>query len=282
MRSLFSALLLFLPASLVADPVAFLDQHCVECHDAEVKKGGLDLTALETQFADAKTFATWVKVHDAIARGEMPPKKKARPDAGAAAEVVRWLDQELTIADEARLAERGRIRLRRMTRSEFQNTLQDLLALPRLDLLAMLPSDGRIGGYEKIAGALDAAIAKQSQPPRVFQRRIYPAGLFKFGGNLVQGQFVLLKDKQPDPALPVRGGFEDKTGHVGDAGPDLEERKTQLAALVAAKSESAVGLLNPNLAGYEAAMNVSPIYPGLYRMKLSLWGFHWNQGKPEP
>ena len=281
MRSFFSALLLFLPASLVADPVAFLDQHCVECHDAEVKKGGLDLTALETQFADAKTFATWVKVHDAIARGEMPPKKKARPDAGAAAEVVRWLDQELTIADEARLAERGRIRLRRMTRSEFQNTLQDLLALPRLDLLAMLPADGRIGGYEKIAGALDispahleayeaavekaldAAIAKQSQPPRVFQRRIYPAGLFKFGGNLVQGQFVLLKDKQPDPALPVRGGFEDKTGHVGDAGPDLEERKTQLAALVAAKSESAVGLLNPNLAGYEAAMNVSPIYPGL-------------------
>jgi len=29
-------------------------------------------------------------------------------------------------------------------------------------------------------------------------------------------------------------------------------------------------------------MNVSPIYAGLYRMKLSLWGFQWNAGKPEP
>jgi hypothetical protein len=48
------------------------------------------------------------------------------------------------------------------------------------------------------------------------------------------------------------------------------------------KSQSAVGLLNPNLAGYEAAMNVSPNYAGMYRMKLSLWGFHWNAGKPEP
>lgn len=300
MRAITIVLLILNSVASAADPIAFLDQHCIECHDADVKKGGLDLTALETEFADGESFATWVKVHDAISKGEMPPKKKARPDAGAAAEVVRWLDQELTTADEARLAAHGRIRLRRMTRTEFQNTLQDLLALPRLDILAMLPSDGRVGGYEKIAGALDispahleayetavekaldAAIAKQSQPPRVFQRRIYPAGLFKFGGNLVQGQFVLLKDKQPDPALPVRGGFEDKTGHVGDAGPDLEERKKQLEAVVSAKSESAVGLLNPNLAGYEAAMNVSPIYPGLYRMKLSLWGFHWNEGKPEP
>jgi hypothetical protein len=157
-----------------------------------------------------------------------------------------------------------------------------------------------VAGYDKIAGALDispahlaayeeavekaldAAIATRSTPPRVYKKRIYPAGLFKFGGNLVQGQFVLLKDKQPDPALPVRGGFEDKQGYVGDVGPDLEERKKQHEAVKAAKSESAVGLLNPNLAGYEAAMNVSPIYAGMYRMKLSLWGFQWNAGKPEP
>jgi len=163
-----------------------------------------------------------------------------------------------------------------------------------------LPADGRVAGYDKIAGALDispahlaayeeavekaldAAIATSSAPPRVYKKRIYPAGLFKFGGNLLQGQFVLLKDKQPDPALPVRGGFEDKQGYVGDVGPDLEERKKQHEAVKAAKSESAVGLLNPNLAGYEAAMNVSPIYAGMYRMKLSLWGFQWNAGKPEP
>lgn len=300
MRSLASALLLLIPAALVGDPGAFLDHHCVECHDASLKEGGLDLTALQTDFAKGASFATWVKVHDAIAEGGMPPKKKPRPPADEIAAVTAWLDQQLDAADKARLAERGRIRLRRMTRSEFENTLQDLLALPRLSIRGMLPADGRVAGYEKIADgldlspahleayteavnrALDAAIATRSSPPPVFKRRIYPAGLFKFDFNLRLGQFVLLRDKKNDPALPVRGGFEDKQGHVGDQGPDLEERRKQLDALQAAKTESAVGLLNPNLAGYEAALNVSPIFAGQYRMKLSLWGFHWNQGKPEP
>jgi hypothetical protein len=191
MRSTALAFLLLLsPALHAADPIAFLDQHCVECHDADLKKGGLDLTALETDFADGRSFATWVKVHDAVAKGEMPPKKKPRPPADEIATVTTWLDQQLTSADEARLAEHGRIRLRRMTRSEFENTLEDLLALPRLDIVGMLPADGRVAGYEKIAEgldlspahleayeeavnrALDAAIATRSTPPPVFKRRI--------------------------------------------------------------------------------------------------------------
>lgn len=280
---------------LAAPPTAFLEQHCYDCHDAETKKGDLDLTALTM---DAQHVDLLIKVHDAVERGEMPPRKKKQPAEAEKAAFVKEL--EATLMAMTAPAPGGRIRLRRMTRVEFQNTLQDLLALLRLDVIGLLPADGRVAGYDKIAGALDispahlaayeeavekaldAAISTSSKPPRVFKKRIYPAGLFKFGANLVQGQFVLLKDKQPDPALPVRGGFEDKRGHVGDAGPDMEERKKLLEAVKAAKSESAVGLLNPNLAGYEAAMNVSPIYAGLYRMKLSLWGFQWNAGKPEP
>jgi hypothetical protein len=284
----------FLSTSLfAAPPTAFLEQHCYDCHDAETKKGDLDLTALTI---DAQHLDLLIKVHDAVERGEMPPKKKKQPAEAEKAAFVQELNAKLMAMTAP--APGGRIRLRRMTRVEFQNTLQDLLALPRLDVVGLLPADGRVAGYDKIAGALDispahlaayeeavekaldAAIATSSAPPRVYKKRIYPAGLFKFGGNLLQGQFVLLKDKQPDPALPVRGGFEDKKGHVGDAGPDLEERRKLLEAVK--KSESAVGLLNPNLAGYEAAMNVSPIYAGMYRMKLSLWGFHWNEGKPEP
>lgn len=280
---------------LAAPPTAFLEQHCYDCHDAETKKGDLDLTTLTI---DAPHVDLLIKVHDAVERGEMPPKKKKQPAEAEKAAFVHELNAKLMAMTAP--ATGGRIRLRRMTRVEFQNTLQDLLALPRLDVIGLLPADGRVAGYDKIAGALDispahlaayeeaaekaldAAIATRSTPPRVFKKRIYPAGLFKFGGNLVQGQFVLLKDKQPDPALPVRGGFEDKQGYVGDEGPDLDERKKLLEAVKSSKSESAVGLLNPNLAGYEAAMNVSPIYAGMYRMKLSLWGFQWNAGKPEP
>jgi hypothetical protein len=144
-------------------------------------------------------------------------------------------------------------------------------------------SPGHLAAYqEAVEKALDVAIATQSTAPRVYNKRIYPAGLFKFGGNLAHGQFVLLKDKQPDPALPVRGGFEDKSGHVGFAGPDLSERSQLVKSPAVAQSRSAVGLLNPNLAGYEAAMNVSPIYAGNYRLRLSIWGFRWANGRPNP
>lgn len=278
----------------------FVVRHCTECHDASTRSGGLDLTAIGDDLADAKTFARWVKVHDRVRRGDMPPTDAVRPPAGETQRFVAAIDAALLRADEMRIAATGRVRLRRLTRREFENTLVDLLALPRLDVTGLLPADGRVAGYDKVAAgldvspahleayaqaieqALDMAIATRSSPPSVFTRRIYPASLFKFEMNLVEGQYVLLADKRPDPALPVRGGFEDRQGHVGAEGPDLEERHGLVRALKSADSTSAVGLLNPNLAGYEAALNVAPIHAGSYRLRISLWGFRWNAGRPEP
>src|SRR2546423_713659 len=42
-------------------PMAFFDEHCTDCHDADTHKGNLDLTALEPEFTNAETFARWVK-----------------------------------------------------------------------------------------------------------------------------------------------------------------------------------------------------------------------------
>ena len=295
MRFLLS-IILPLAAVVAEEPRVFLEKHCYECHDKETKKGGLDLESLGSE---KQQLDHWIKVHDAVAEGEMPPaKKKVRPSAAESAAFVAKLDIRLSAASKE--ASPTRISLRRLTRGEFENSLKDLLALPRLDIQSLLPADGRVAGYDKIGSgldlspghlaayqeaiekALDLAIATQSTAPRVYQKRIYPAGLFKFGGNLAHGQFVLLKDKQPDPALPVRGGFEDKKGHVGFEGPDLKDRGALVKSPAVAKSQSAVGLLNPNLAGYEAAMNVAPIFAGNYRLRLSVWGFRWANGRPNP
>jgi mono/diheme cytochrome c family protein len=296
MRTLLRTYALLLAAALAAEPRAFLERHCFECHDAETKKGGLDLTKLSY---DAAKPEKWVLLHDAVAAGEMPPaKRKSQPTSAERAAFVAELGGRLTT--DIATAHPHRIGLRRLTRLEFENSLKDLLALPRLDITALLPADGRVSGYDKIGTgldlspghlaayqeavekALDVAISTQSTPPRAYKKRVYPAGLFKFGGNLAHGQFVLLKDKQNDPALPVRGGFEEKQGHVGHEGPDLKERGQLVKSPAVAQSQSAVGLLNPNLAGYEAAMNVSPIYAGNYRLRLSIWGFRWANGRPNP
>ena len=59
----------------------FIGKYCADCHDDQTLKAGLDLTHLEFKPNDDANFATWVKVHDRVNAGEMPPKKKPRPEA---------------------------------------------------------------------------------------------------------------------------------------------------------------------------------------------------------
>ncbi|MFM1997039.1 MAG: hypothetical protein RLZZ111_1426 [Planctomycetota bacterium] len=302
-RALVLCLLLHAPAARADEQrAAFFARHCQACHSGPHAEAGLDITALPRDFSDPGALRTFVRIRDRIARGEMPPAGEDRPAATEVAAITTRLDAALHDADARRIARTGRARMRRLTRTEFENTLQDLLALPRLEIQEMLPGDGRVAGYDKIAEALDispahlkayreaveqaldAAIATRSAPPPVFRRRIHPAGLFKFGGSLVEGNFVLLKDGQADPALPVRGGFADVEWHIDAAGSDadLPERRRIFQEQKIKESKSSVGLLVPNFPGYEAAMNVAPIYPGTYRIAASIWGFRWEKGQVTP
>ena len=81
-RFLVSLILASTACAAPLPPVApFLEQYCTECHDGDVKKGGLDLTALSFKPEDRRNFDRWVKVYDRVSKGEMPPAKKARPEA---------------------------------------------------------------------------------------------------------------------------------------------------------------------------------------------------------
>ena len=52
----------------------FIEQHCIQCHDLETKEGGLDLVALLKNVDEGSAFGEWVKIHDRVRDGEMPPK----------------------------------------------------------------------------------------------------------------------------------------------------------------------------------------------------------------
>jgi mono/diheme cytochrome c family protein len=71
------------------------EQHCYDCHDADAKKGGLDLTALKWQPDDIENLQQWTKVFDKVERGEMPPKKKGRPAAELSHAFLKTLRGEL-------------------------------------------------------------------------------------------------------------------------------------------------------------------------------------------
>lgn len=129
---------------------AFLDAHCLECHDAEVKKGGLNLLDLSFAPEDPALFPTWQRVYERVRDGEMPPAKKARPETGEQETFLASLGEPLLSADRTDIAERGRVRGRRLTRTEYENSLHDLLGID-LPLASLLPEDPETHGFETVA-----------------------------------------------------------------------------------------------------------------------------------
>ncbi len=273
----------------VRNPEPFFSEHCIACHDADAKKGNLDLTSLKPEFGDAETFARWVKVHDRIESGEMPPKKKARPPIKDTAMVVKWLRESLVAAERSRLADSPRTGIRRMTRSEYENTIRDLFDIPGIALRDNLPADGSAHGFDKNSDALDIshvnlakyveaaehtlklATATRPEPPTVHKRRISLMNRGGFVAHIVMnGDGVLLRDKQPDPDFPASG----EQGHINQG---AHERIDSF------ETGSTVGLFrheDESVSPY--FMEHVTIYPGRYRVRTSLWAFQWDKGKVLP
>lgn len=266
---------------------AFLKAYCAECHDAETKKGDLDLATLGTDLAATETFARWVKVHDRLEAGEMPPKKaKTRPSADEAAKFIAGLKQSLFDADAKRLAGEARTGVRRLTRAEYENTVRDLFDLSGIPLANGLPADGSAHGYDKNSDALDIshvnlakyveaadqvldmAIATTPQPPVRQKLRL------SMGRNcahiLGNGDGVLLRDMQPDPEFPPAG----EQGHI-DQG--AHERSGIF------ERGSTVGLFRHEDESFKPYFyEFAALYPGRYRLRLSVWSFGWDKGKVLP
>ena len=141
--------------ALPAPARAFLEQHCASCHDAVEKKGDLDLDALAFSPADPRNHAFWVKLHDRVVSGEMPPAKKPRPTAGELQAFLGAISSELVAAETARLAEEGRATRRRLNRLEYENAVRDLLQAPWLQVKEWLPEDGEAFRFNKVGEALD-------------------------------------------------------------------------------------------------------------------------------
>ena len=133
----------------------FISRHCVDCHGETEPEGGLRLDNLQLKFTKSEDFQTWVKIHDRVSRGEMPPMEAEQPPTKDKAELLTALGERLRTEDQKQQEQYGRSELRRLNRVEFAHTLRDVLALPHLELEDRLPADALHGGYDKSAAALD-------------------------------------------------------------------------------------------------------------------------------
>jgi len=130
--------------------VPFLETHCFDCHDADAKKGGIDLTSADFDPANPASMRLWVRVHDQISDGEMPPKKKTQPvPAEGDAFLARLSDELATRSRDLAVSV-----MRRLNRVEYEHTINDMLGT-RESLADLLPADGKAHGFDNIGEALD-------------------------------------------------------------------------------------------------------------------------------
>ncbi len=140
-----------------ATTTAALNKYCVTCHNEKVRAGGLALNALNPD--DPGTDArTWEKVVRKLRSGAMPPAGRPRPDAATYDAVASHLEGKLDVVASTR-PEPGRLPLfHRLSRTEYKNSIRDLLGLDELskdvDLDLLLPADNSSSGFDNIADLL--------------------------------------------------------------------------------------------------------------------------------
>jgi hypothetical protein len=135
-------------AAPAAPHLALLDAYCYQCHDNAMKEAGLSLEAVATDDV-AKHADVWEKVVRKLRTRQMPPVGEDRPDDTTYDAVVRSLETALDRAAAAAPHPGRTATLRRLTRTEYQNAIRDLLALD-IDASALLPGDESSYGFDNV------------------------------------------------------------------------------------------------------------------------------------
>ena len=126
----------------------FLDRYCVSCHNQRLKTGGLSLEQADVSRPAAQP-QLWEKVVRKLNTGLMPPPQLPQPSQADRRATLTWLRASLDAGAAANLTPGRTETLRRLTRTEYQNAIRDLLRL-EIDAASLLPADESGHGFDNV------------------------------------------------------------------------------------------------------------------------------------
>jgi hypothetical protein len=132
-------------------PRALLDKYCIGCHSDRLKTGGLTLQKIDVDNIPANA-ETWEKVIRKLGVGAMPPAGLPKPSPADVSAMVSTLETSLDKAYAANPTP-GHATLHRLNRTEYANSVRDLLALD-VDASNLLPPDDESYGFDNNADVL--------------------------------------------------------------------------------------------------------------------------------
>jgi mono/diheme cytochrome c family protein len=208
-----------------SSPASVFNQYCVTCHNARLKTAGLviDPADLASAGTAPEVWQKWEKVVRKLRSSAMPPAGAPRPDRATYEAVAAFVEGELDRAAAAAPNPGTLPLLHRLSRTEYENAVRDLLAIEtvpkEMDYSLLLPSDNVSSGFDNIADLLfvspttmeryvDAArkisrlaVGDPTMPPMVNIHRLHPEqwqdarvedlSIGTRGGLAVRGYFPL-------------------------------------------------------------------------------------------
>ena len=142
------------PSAAPRRPLA--DQYCVGCHNDKLKSGNMTLTKLDLAHPGQNAELA-EKVIRKLRAGMMPPAGLPRPNAAASKLFLTSLETGIDQAA-ALHPNPGRPALHRLNRTEYANSIRDLLAVD-VDVAALLPTDDMSHGFDNMADVLTVSPA---------------------------------------------------------------------------------------------------------------------------
>jgi hypothetical protein len=106
-----------------------IQTRCMSCHDSETREGEIDLTPVlqKKNSSYGKYTKLWIKLENKVTRGEMPPPDENPLKPSEEETIKHWFHESFVLREGK--SHIGRTPLRRLTRYEFENTLEDVLSI---------------------------------------------------------------------------------------------------------------------------------------------------------
>jgi hypothetical protein len=135
------------------DVFAYVKKNCVACHNATMANGDVNLAAFDSAKAFDESRDIWERVASKVKLGEMPPPAMKKPPAADSLAFSAFLEAEFARQDRSAKPDPGRVTARRLNRTEYNNTVRDLLGVD-IRPADNFPNDEAAFGFDNIGDAL--------------------------------------------------------------------------------------------------------------------------------
>ncbi len=136
-----------------------LKQYCYECHGNGEHSGGLRLDRFTTLALIQGDRNTWKSMQSLVQLGMMPLQDHPQPKPEQVMSLSSFIDDALAYVDCSGPRDPGRVMLHRLNRSEYNNTMRDLLGIDisQYKPAGEFPVDDTGYGFDNIADVLSVS-----------------------------------------------------------------------------------------------------------------------------